>query len=180
MSGFRLTLGASALVFAGFTCSIAMAAEAVPAEIKEAVEFRDRPQFDLYRDKDMKPADVLTFAGIRRGMAVAEVLPEYGYWTRMLSVVVGRDKKLYMIIPRGKGGTGRDGSGGIPSRDRNQNEPYNRIDTARALAYQPAFPNLKFYWVQIDDIIAAPEQLDAVVMAAGYHRLKSGDLSFLN
>lgn len=75
---------------------------AVPGYIKSAVEDQSRPEKDRQRDENRKPAQVLTFAGIKPGQKVAELLPGSGYYTRLLCRVVGSSGHVYMVDLKGK------------------------------------------------------------------------------
>jgi predicted methyltransferase len=59
-----------------------------------------RPAEDKARDADRKPAEVLTFARVRPGDKVAELAPGGGYFTRILSGVVGPKGRIYAITGR--------------------------------------------------------------------------------
>src|SRR5689334_6144501 len=48
-------------------------------------------------DQYRKPAETLAFAGVRPGMIVGEFYPAGGYFTRMLSDVVGPEGHIYAI-----------------------------------------------------------------------------------
>ncbi len=48
-----------------------------------------RPQEDRVRDRDRRPADVVAFFGIDEGMKVADLQAATGYFTEILSSVVG-------------------------------------------------------------------------------------------
>lgn len=79
---------AAALAFGG------AALAAIPANIAHAVADPARPKDDVTADALRDPADTLAFAGVRPGMTVAELFPGGGYFTRMLSDVVGPRGKL--------------------------------------------------------------------------------------
>ena len=66
----------------------AMAAK-VPSYVAKAVADSSRPQTDSARDALRLPAETIAFAGVKPGMTVAEFFPAGGYYTRMLSDVVG-------------------------------------------------------------------------------------------
>jgi predicted methyltransferase len=74
-------------------CAAALAATAVaatiPPNIAAAVANPNRPQADRDRDAARKPAEVLTFAGVKSGEQVLELIPGGGYYTRVLSGAVG-------------------------------------------------------------------------------------------
>src|SRR5581483_12026487 len=54
-----------------------------------AVQHPGRPEADLKRDENEHPAEVLRLSGIKPGMQVADVLAADGYYSELLSYVVG-------------------------------------------------------------------------------------------
>lgn len=72
-----------------------------PAYVSAAVADAGRPAADVARDANRKPADVLTFAGVRPGEKVGELLPVGGYYSRLLSRVVGPAGHVYGFMPEG-------------------------------------------------------------------------------
>jgi len=48
-----------------------------------------RPAADTARDADRKPAEMLTFAEIKPGEKVVDLIPGRGYFTRLFSAAVG-------------------------------------------------------------------------------------------
>jgi predicted methyltransferase len=81
----------------GLAAGGASAAPAVPAYISAAVADTARPDTDKERDANRKPAETLAFAGIKPGARVVELLPGRGYYTRLLSAVVGPKGKVYAL-----------------------------------------------------------------------------------
>ena len=77
----------------------AFAAEAVPAYVTDAVNDPGRPAWELARDKVHHPDAVLAFSGVKPGMVVAEMLPEAGYYTRLLSKLAGSRGTVYAVVP---------------------------------------------------------------------------------
>jgi predicted methyltransferase len=67
----------------------AWAAATIPANIAAAVANPNRPQTDRDRDAARKPGEVLSFAGVKPGEQVLELIPGGGYFTRVLSGAVG-------------------------------------------------------------------------------------------
>jgi predicted methyltransferase len=67
------------------------------SNVLKAVSDPSRPKADRSRDALRKPAEVLAFAGVTPGMKVAEWIPSGGYFTRLLSGVVGPTGKVYGI-----------------------------------------------------------------------------------
>jgi predicted methyltransferase len=54
-----------------------------------------RPQADRDRDADRKPAQLMTFFGVARGMTAIDVMAGGGFMTEVLSVTVGPTGKVY-------------------------------------------------------------------------------------
>jgi predicted methyltransferase len=59
-----------------------------------------RPEADRVRDADRKPAELIAFAGVRPGDKIAELAPGGGYFTRVLSRVVGPEGQIYAMAGR--------------------------------------------------------------------------------
>jgi predicted methyltransferase len=104
-----------------------------------------RPDADKARDADRKPAEVVEFAHVRPGDKIAELAPGGGYFTNILSAVVGPKGKIYAIVGR-------------PS------------DTLQALAN--ARPNVAITPAQ-PGTIPVPEPLDMVWTTLNYHDFKN-------
>lgn len=77
---------------------------AVPQYVTAAVADPARPGDDTQRDKDRKPAETLAFAGVKPGLQVIELAPGRGYYTRLLSAVVGPKGKVYTVTSPPKPG----------------------------------------------------------------------------
>jgi predicted methyltransferase len=92
----RTSMLATALAL-GLAAAGAAAAPAVPAYIKAAIADPARPATDTQRDGDRKPAETLAFAGVKPGDQVVELAPGKGYYTRLLSAVVGPKGKLIAV-----------------------------------------------------------------------------------
>ncbi len=75
--------------------SLAAAAPSIPAYISAAIADSARPAEDKQRDAERKPAETLAFAGVKPGDTVIELAPGKGYYTRLLSAVVGPKGKVY-------------------------------------------------------------------------------------
>jgi len=74
-----------------------LTASAATGYVAKAVADHSRPADDRKSDTVRKPAEVLAFAGLKPGQSVAEYLPGGGYYTRMLSDVVGPSGKVYAL-----------------------------------------------------------------------------------
>jgi len=80
----------------------APAVDPVATAISASVADPGRPPADVSRDTARKPAEMLTFAGLKPGDTVLEVLPGGGYFTRLISKVVGPTGHVYAGAPAGK------------------------------------------------------------------------------
>jgi predicted methyltransferase len=87
----RWTLGAALLAL-----SLGAAAQAgdVPPYVAQAVTDTTRPKEDQTADAIRLPAFTLAFAGVKPGMTVGELYPCGGYFSRLLSDVVGPEGKV--------------------------------------------------------------------------------------
>jgi predicted methyltransferase len=75
----------------------ALAAD-VPSNVAAAVADSGRPAADTALDAARKPAEILTFVGLKPGMKVVDVIPG-PYWDRMFSKAVGPSGHVYMFLP---------------------------------------------------------------------------------
>jgi predicted methyltransferase len=82
---------ALASVVAGGAATFAEA----PGYITAAIADPSRPAKDTARDADRKPGEMMVFAHVRPGQTVIELLPGGGYFTRVLSKVVGPTGHVY-------------------------------------------------------------------------------------
>src|SRR5215469_9289640 len=85
------------LTIAVLALSAAGVSAAVPDYVAKAVADPARPADDRKLDGDRKPADVLAYADVKPGETVGEYLPGGGYYTRMLSDIVGSGGKVYAL-----------------------------------------------------------------------------------
>ena len=76
--------------------ALAASAPLSPA-IEKAVADASRPADDRNLDAVRKPAQLMAYAGVHPGERVAEYLPGGGYYTRMLSDVVGPTGKVFAL-----------------------------------------------------------------------------------
>ena len=115
--------------------------------IAKAVADSTRPDADRARDALRKPAEVLSFAGVKPGMTVAEWFPDGGYFTRMISRIVGPAGKVYAIEIKefDTGATGR-------------------------MAAEPGRENVSVHFGAFG-AFAPPEQVDLVWTTQNYHDL---------
>jgi len=118
--------------------------------IADAVADPYRPKADRDADALRKPAETLAFAGVRRGMVVGEFLPGGGYYTRMLSDIVGPAGKVYALE------TTRWGQ--------------ENIDATKAVASEPGHRNVVFA-ASAFGAFDLPEKVDLFWTTLNYHDL---------
>src|SRR3954463_2547911 len=87
---------AVAALLAAPVCAGAVSPKASPT-IAGAVADPARPKDQRSFDPLRKPGETLAFSGVRRGMIVGEFYPGGGYFTRMLSDIVGPTGHVYGI-----------------------------------------------------------------------------------
>ena len=80
-----------------FASGQAAAATEVPGYIVKAVANPARSKVDRDFDIHRLPGETIAFAGVEPGMVVAEFIPGDGYFSRILSRVVGPKGKIYGI-----------------------------------------------------------------------------------
>jgi predicted methyltransferase len=80
-------------------CALSLAAASPAAGVAQALADPRRPPADVARDPARHPAELIAFAGIKPGDRVADLFAGGGYFTRILSDVVGPDGRVYAIIP---------------------------------------------------------------------------------
>jgi len=68
--------------------------------ITEAVNSANRPSGDIGRDADRKPQAILEFAGVMPGDRVLDIAAGSGYYTFMLSEIVGDSGTVYAVNPQ--------------------------------------------------------------------------------
>jgi predicted methyltransferase len=146
---------------ASFVSAFALAATRTPAaEVPEyiaaAVADPNRPAADKERDANRRPAEVLQFAGIKPGDKIAELLPGGGYFTRIISNIVGITGHVYALVP-------------APVPDAPANTP-DFSARVRALAADPHYSNVTVVAEQFSQL-TTPVPVDLVWTSQNYHDL---------
>jgi len=137
----------AALAIAALAASPAWAA-GIPAYISAAVADSARPAEDKQRDADRKPAETLAFAGVKPGDTVIEIAPGKGYYTRLLSAVVGPKGKVYAATSPPK--------------------PDAPPPPVQAIAADPHYSNVTVSLQKVPDL-KLPEGVDLVWTTQNYH-----------
>ena len=65
------------------------------ADIHAAIADAKRPQADKDRDALRHPADVMAFTNVKAGDKIAELIPGFGYNTRLLAKIAGPSGHIY-------------------------------------------------------------------------------------
>jgi len=125
----------------------------LPASNSAADTNPARPEADTKDDADRKPAETITFAGVKPGLKIGELLPGAGYFTRILSGAVGPSGHVYAIV----------------SADRVKDHP-EAVNAPNAIAANPAFANVSVL-VRSLGALEVPEKLDLVWTSRNYHDL---------
>ena len=126
------------------------AAQSRSSLIAAAVADPNRPADHRQADALRKPAETLAFSGVRPGMVVGEFYPGGGYFTRMLSDVVGPTGHVYGIEnDRWKGA----------------------VEADKALVAEGKWKNVSID-VQPFGTVNFPKPLDIAWVTQNYHDLK--------
>lgn len=128
------------------------ASKAIPPNIAAAVANPARPETDRTRDANRKPAECLSFAGIKPGDRVGELVPGGGYFTRLLSKAVGAKGYVYAYIPS------------------DIDEVYRKHGIRVPPPADPNYPNVSYIHAPIAKFVT-PEKLDLVWTSQNYHDL---------
>jgi predicted methyltransferase len=126
----------------------------LPAYIVAAVGDSARPDEDRQRDADRKPGETLAFAGVKPGDQVVELAPGGGYYTRLLSAVVGPKGKVYAITSPPK----PDAPPGAPVPGA----------AVRAIAADPHYANVTVSVQRVAEL-TLPDKVDLVWTTQNYH-----------
>ncbi|MBO9581247.1 MAG: class I SAM-dependent methyltransferase [Sphingobium sp.] len=128
-----------------------LAAQTVTPAIKAALADPGRPAADKARDARSHPGEILAFAGIKPGMKVADFMMGAGYWTHILSPLVGPKGHVY----------------GYQSSEFVKLRPAYGEEQKAAVAAHGNASAVTTPWQEV----AFPEPLDAIITVQNYHDL---------
>lgn len=133
------------LITAGLLAPVASAQDAY----QRALAHPDRPLADRERDADRHPAEVLSFFGIAPGDAVLEVFAGGGYYTEILSQLIGPDGSVLMY----------------------NNQAYVDFTQAEldARFVDGRLPNVTRVTTEVAELELAPGSMDAALFILAYH-----------
>jgi len=148
MTQHKFTIAASLL------CAVALLAN-MPANAADeddaALKHAGRPAGDSARDALDHPAEILRLAGIKPGMKVADVLAGDGYYSELLSYIVGPKGHVYLI-------------NNLAFDNWSQPALKNRLAGDR-------FANVTHETVDLNDMKLPAAGLDAILLVKVYHDL---------
>jgi len=115
----------------------------------DAVAHAGRPAGDLRRDQIDHPAEVLRLSGIRPPMVVADFLAADGYYSELLSYLVGPKGHVYLI----------------------NNEAYDKWSENQWQGRIERLPNVGHETVPVEHLGLPARSLDAILLIKVYHDL---------
>jgi len=143
----KLTVAAAFL----FTLLLAANSPAQADRFDAAVAHAGRPAADLTRDAKDHPAEILRLTGIDAGMTVADVLAGDGYYSELLSYIVGPNGHVLLI-------------------NNAAFDHWSEPDLQNRLAGN-RLPNVTHQTVDLNAMRLPPASLDAVLLVKVYHDL---------
>jgi predicted methyltransferase len=127
---------------------------AAPAYVMAAVSDPARPAEQVELDQWRKPAEVIAFAGLKRGDRIADFMSGNAYFARIFSRVVGSEGRVYAFLPA----------------QQIANCPPEETAGTKALERDHRYRNVTVE-IAAADQFSAPELLDMVWTAQDYHDL---------
>jgi predicted methyltransferase len=143
----KLTVAAAFL----FTLLLAANSPAQADRFDAAVAHAGRPAADLTRDAKDHPAEILRLTGIDAGMTVADVLAGDGYYSELLSYIVGPNGHVLLI-------------------NNAAFDHWSEPDLQNRLAGN-RLPNVTHQTLDLNAMRLPPASLDAVLLVKVYHDL---------
>ncbi|MGB5334142.1 MAG: hypothetical protein WBN07_00865 [Woeseiaceae bacterium] len=140
------------LVAAAFMLAVLPTAYAAgEGAIEEALASPVRTDADRERDKRDKPLEVLEFAGFGKGMLIADVFGGGGYYSEILSVVVGDQGEVLLV----------------------NNAPYDTYIKAELTARlaNDRLANVRYLLVSNEALGLGSDRLDGALIIMSYHDL---------
>ena len=115
----------------------------------DAVAHEGRPAIDVKRDELDHPAEVLRLSGIRPPMVVADFLAADGYYSELLSYLVGPKGRVYLL----------------------NNEAYDKWSENQWQGRTERLPNVVHETVSVEYLGLPARSLDAIILIKVYHDL---------
>jgi predicted methyltransferase len=118
----------------------------------QAVSHAGRSAKDLERDARDRPAEVMAFAGFKPGMHVADIFAGGGYYSELISYVVGPSGQVLMV-------------NNVPYED------YAKDDIKARFSQEGRLANVRRLVVESCDLQLGTATLDAATIVMSYHDL---------
>jgi predicted methyltransferase len=128
------------------------------ATITNALAHPERPPADRALDADRHPAELLSFSEIAPGDRVADLMPGNGYYTRILSKVVGPSGHVYAILPES-----------LASK-----VPHEKFRPIQSLAQDPEYSSNTTLETRPFEKLNVGAPLDVVWTSQNYHDVYGG------
>ena len=148
----KTLLTLTAMAFVGLGNAAIATAEAGPSDpIATALASPDRPPADRAQDERRKAREFLEFAGIEPGMRVLDAFAASGYYTELLSRIVGPEGA---VIAYNNPAYARFAAKGIEARYAGDR-----------------LPNVQQLTADVDQLELLPRSLDAAIFVMSFHDL---------
>ena len=115
----------------------------------DAVAHEGRPAGDVQRDEIDHPAEVLRLTGIRPSMAVADFLAADGYYSELLSYLVGPKGRVYLL----------------------NNDAFDKWSENQWQGRTERLPNVVHQTITVEHLGLPDRSLDAILVVKVYHDL---------
>ncbi|HYM35177.1 MAG TPA: class I SAM-dependent methyltransferase, partial [Steroidobacteraceae bacterium] len=113
----------------------------------------DRTEKDRERDPRDRPADFMVFAGVTRGMKIADVFGGGGYWTELMARAVGADGQVRLV----------------------NNPAYSQNKEIKPRFENNRLPNTEVRTVETCDLKLGNSTFDMILIFMSYHDLYWAD-----
>jgi predicted methyltransferase len=144
----------AAYAFSLFCILLSAHADTPAAAIDRALSDPLRPADQVKLDGARKPGQLMQFAHLKPGDRVADFMPGNAYFTRIMSVVVGAEGRVYAFLPA----------------EQLANCSPREVAGTRALEHDPGYANVSVL-SDASTNFRAPEKLDMIWTAQNYHDL---------
>lgn len=138
------------LAFALVATALTAPSFAKPADYAAAVAFKDRAPEDIALDAGRKPAAVLDFLGLKKGMTVLDDMAGEGYYSEIIARFVGPKGHVIAWVPK---------------------QFLDEKTTARLNAVQTREGNVAIDDQPFESFAVKPNSLDFVLFHLAYHDL---------
>ncbi len=136
-------------------------------KVAAAQAAESRPQADVERDRNRKPAETLAFFGMTDDMRVLELMPGGGWYTRILAPVLAENGEFYVAVGAGRVSETLAGSAGF--------ENINVVETNDNL-HRPE--GSRFY--AMDEFELGVSDLDMVLTFRNLHNFEAESRTMMN